>query len=95
MKKVHIIKAGFIISLLVVIFASWLQLTHDPAASTWLSVAAVLVTIFIATGIYEVLRSRRIANSEKIIWTLAFILFSGLTGLGYFLFERKRVVATQ
>ncbi len=87
------LKTGFIISLLFILFSSWLKLIHAQGANTWLNISAALVFIFIVTGIYEVLSSKRIDSSEKIMWTLAFILFSGLTGLVYFLMGRKRVVA--
>ena len=93
MKKGIILKTGFIISLLLILFSSWLKLIHAPGADTWLSISAALVFIFIVTGIYEVLNSKRIDSSEKIMWTLAFLLFSGLTGLVYFLVGRKRIVA--
>jgi heme A synthase len=93
MKKVTIVKTGFTISLLLVLFSSWLKLIHAPGADTWLSIAAALVIIFVGIGIYEVLSSKRIDNSEKIMWTVGFILFSGLTGLAYFFMGRKRVIA--
>ena len=94
MKLGTIVKWSFIISFIVTLIGAYLKITHAENAETLLIIGVIVTMIFIVSAIYEVRTSERIDNTEKTLWTLAFIFFSGITGLIYFLIGRKRIVST-
>ncbi len=87
-----IVKRSFIMSMLLTIIGAYLKITHSQGAETLLIVGVISTLIFIVSAIYEVRISTRIAFSEKTMWTIAFIFFSGLAGLIYFFIGRRRIV---
>jgi hypothetical protein len=88
-----LLKLSFISGFILTVAGAWLKIERQPAGQPLLVAALVLTLVFILTALYEVLTSRRISRWEKMLWTIAFILMSALTGLVYLLFERKRIVA--
>ena len=94
MKLGTIVKWSFIISFIITLIGAYLKITHAESAETLLIIGVIVTMIFIVSAIYEVRTSERIDNTEKTMWTLAFIFFSGITGLIYFLIGRKRIVTT-
>lgn len=93
MKLGTIVKSSFIASILITLFASYLKIIHAANAEYWMIAGVFAVLVFIVSAIYEVRTSTRIHNSEKNMWTFAFIFFSGLAGIIYFLMGRRRIVS--
>ena len=93
MKLETIVKTSFIISMLLTIIGAYLKITRSEGAETLLMVGLFSTLIFIVSAIYEVRTSTRIAPSEKTMWTIAFIFFSGLAGLIYFFIGRRRIAS--
>jgi hypothetical protein len=91
MKFGTIVKASFIISFITTLIGAWLKLTHSQGAETLLIIGVIATLVFIVTAIYEVRTSAKINNTEKTMWTLAFIFFSGVAGLIYFFIGRRRI----
>lgn len=92
MKLGTIVKTSFILSFIITLIGAWLKIIHTEAAETLLILGVIATLVFIVTAIYEVRTSSKIANTEKTMWTLAFIFFSGIAGLIYFFSGRKRIV---
>ncbi len=86
-----IVKWSFIIGFIAALLGAYLKITHLEGAETLLIVSVIATLIFIVTAIYEVRTSIRIGNTEKTMWTLAFIFFSGIAGLIYLINGRKRI----
>jgi hypothetical protein len=93
MKRDKILTTSFIVASITLIIGSWLKVVHYPGANTCLTVGLIAWLSFIIAAIYEVRTSNKVNETEKTIWTVAFILFSGITGLLYILFGRKRVTS--
>ena len=91
MKLGTIVKWSFIISFIITLIGVYLKITHSDGAETLLIIGIVATLVFIVSAIYEVRTSKRINNTEKTIWTIAFIFMSGLAGLIYFSIGRKRI----
>ena len=91
MKLGTIVKTSFILSFIITIIGAYLKITHSEGAETLLIIGVIATLIFIVTAIYEVRTSKRIDNTEKTMWTIAFIFMSGLAGLIYFFIGRKRI----
>ncbi len=94
MKLGTILKWSFIISFIFTLIGAYLKIKHSVSADPLLIIGIIATLVFIVTAIYEVRTSNRIDNTEKKIWTLAFIFFSGIAGLIYFFIGRKRVATT-
>ncbi|MDQ3279449.1 MAG: PLDc N-terminal domain-containing protein [Bacteroidota bacterium] len=93
MKLGMLVTTSFIISFMLTLAGACLKIMHAEGAGTWLTMGIIASILFIVTAIYEVRTSKRIDDTEKIVWTLAFIFFSGITGLIYILMGRKRIAA--
>jgi len=93
MKLGTVVVTSFIIGFCITLFGAYLKMTHAENADTWLTAGFIVTLVFVATAIYEVRQSERVNNTEKMLWTLAFIFFSGIAGLVYLLFGRKRMVS--
>jgi membrane protein CcdC involved in cytochrome C biogenesis len=94
MKLGTIVKASFIVSFLLTLIGAYLKILHSNEAETFLIIGLVASLIFIVTAIYEVRTSKRIDHRQKTLWTIGFILLSGVTGLLYIFIGRKNVAAT-
>jgi hypothetical protein len=91
MKLGTIVPVSYFISAAIIMIGAYRKIVHAPDADTWLAVGMIGFALFIATAIYEILRSPRIQFSEKVMWTVSLILFSGIAGLIYVFMGRKRV----
>lgn len=88
-----IVRTSFIISMLSALIGAYLKITHSEGTEFLLTVGVISTLIFIVSAIYEVRTSTKIDTSEKTMWTIAFILFSGIAGLIYFFISRRRIAA--
>ena len=93
MKLGTIVKTSFFGSLILVVVATYLKLTHVKEADTGLIIALIASLFFIVIAIYEIWSSKRIDRSEKTMWTIAFLFFSSIAGLIYILVGRKKIAA--
>lgn len=90
-----LIKTSFILSLVLTVTGAYLRITHAEGSDTWLTAAFMVSLVFIGAAVYEVRTSKRIDQMEKMMWTIAFILFSGITCLVYLLGGRKRIISNR
>ena len=93
MKTGPILKTSFAVIILCAIVGSYLKINHVGGALELLAIALGATIIFIITAVYEVSHSTRIGSSEKVMWTLGFILTSSIAGFFYLIAARKRIVA--
>jgi len=93
MKVGIIMKTSFMISILSTIIGAYLKIKHLEGVEILFIVGVIAIVIFIVSAIYEVRTSTRIAPSEKTMWTIAFIFFSGIAGIIYFFIGRKRIAS--
>jgi len=91
MKLGTLVKTSFTLSMVVTLIAAYLKITHAEGSETLLIIGIITTFIFIVSAIYEVRASTKIPTSEKTMWTIAFIFFSGLAGLIYILMGRRRI----
>ena len=58
----------------------------------WLLMAGIIfLAVYTITALYEILPSKKIDSSEKLMWTTGFLFFNTITGLVYLLTARKRI----
>jgi len=94
MKIGTMVKWSFIVSFIITLIGAYLKITHSEGAETLLIIGITATLVFIVSAIYEVRTSHQIDNSEKTMWTIAFIFMSGIAGLIYFFIGRKRITNT-
>ena len=92
MKLGTVVKTTFIVGLLITLIGAYMKMTHSQGAEAFLIIGVISWLSFIVTAIYEVRTSSRIDNTEKTMWTIAFILLGGIAGLIYFSMGRRRIV---
>ena len=68
------------------------RIMHYAGAETLLVIGVLTWLVFIITALYEVQRSATINRTEKLMWTVGFILIAGITAIIYLLFGRRKVV---
>jgi uncharacterized membrane protein SirB2 len=92
MKTNNPFKAAFAFSIVNVLIASYFKIMHLGYATPFLIIGLLLTLVYIVLGITEVQNSKKIAQKEKMIWTLGFIFLGFFTGLFYLASGRKRIV---
>lgn len=94
MKLDAMIKASLVAGLLFTILGLYLRLYQQDDSQHWYIVGVIANIVFMITAIYEV-QTARISRSEKLYWTIGFIILGVFVGLIYLLKARKRVVAAR
>jgi drug/metabolite transporter (DMT)-like permease len=92
MKIGNIVRWSYIVGLITTLAGAYLNILHAQGADVLLALGLGASLVFILTAIYEVQTSKRIGSQDKIMWTIALIFMSGIAGLMYFFWVRKRVV---
>jgi hypothetical protein len=88
------IKLSFGIMIAGVFIIGWLLFNDPNFPDKLLFPLAQLFSLpFIVTAVVELNSSNRIDKKEKTMWTFGFIALTLITGVLYFISERKRVVA--
>ena len=82
---------AFIIALVFSITGAFLKINHIDSSSIILAIGVVSNLIYIIVGINEVNSSTRIQSSEKVLWTIGFLVFNLFVGI-YYLIKRKNIV---
>ena len=93
MKLGNIVKSSFIISTLLTMVGAYLIAANSEEAGVLMIMAIIPSLVFIVSAIYEIRTSTKIDSSEKTMWTIALIISTGIAGLIYFFFARKRIAA--
>lgn len=91
MKLGTMVTSSFVSSFIIALIGAWLKIIHSTRAEIVLFIGIAATLVFVVTAMYELRTSPRIGNIEKTLWTLAFIFFSGITGLIYFFIRTKRI----
>ena len=81
----------FLIAFALTVIGAVMKIMHQPGADTLMMVSLVAFAIFIALAIYEVVSSPAFSRSEKVMWVVALIFFSGIAGLIYLLAGRRHL----
>ncbi len=82
---------AFIIAIFFSIIGAFLKINHVEYSSIILVIGVVSTLIYIIVGINEVNSSTRIQSSEKVVWTIGFLVFNLFVGI-YYLIKRKNIV---
>ncbi|MBK0370661.1 hypothetical protein [Flavobacterium agrisoli] len=91
-EKKNLFKKVFVIALIFSLIGAFMKITHQEYASIFLIIGIILTLAYVIIGIYEVNSSKKIQKTEKLFWTLGFVLFSFFVGLFYFLSGRTTAV---
>lgn len=90
-EKKNLFKRAFAVSLLFTLVGSMMKIYHWEYSSIFLIIGILSTLLYVVIGIYEVNNSKRINSSEKVLWTIGFIMFSFFVGLFYLISGRKKV----
>lgn len=73
------------------LIGGWLRIIHADNSDPILALSLVSWLVFTVAAIYEIVRSRKINHSEKLLWVLGLIFMNVVIGIVYLLAGRKRV----
>ena len=90
-EKKNLFVKAFVIGFSFSIIGALLKISHVGNSSIILVIGVILTLVYIVIGIYEVNNSTKLKSSEKIFWTIGFIMFSFFVGL-YYLIKRENIV---
>ena len=90
-----LVRISIVATFIGIFFGTYFKITHYEGADTLLAIGLIASLIFIITAIYEVNSSKRINGSEKVMWTIGFILTGSIAGLVYLFIGRKRVTESR
>ena len=82
-----------IAAIVVPLISAWAKLTHQPWVDNFMTVAIIVYFVSVVIGLMEVFKSEHIDNTEKVMWTVAFIFITTIGFICYVAFGRKRVIA--
>ena len=88
----NLLITAYLFSLVVLIIAVLLKILHLPFGEDFIVVALLITIFFSALSLYEIWSSKRIDQSEKIMWTFSFIFFNSFAAIIYILVARKRIL---
>lgn len=92
MNKDHILKTTFGISFICTVIGIALKIMHTWSSIPFLAIGIGLSAVYTVMVLLELLPSKRLNNSEKLMWLTGFIFFNTITGLLYFTGRRKKVI---
>ncbi|THD65862.1 hypothetical protein E7Z59_14880 [Robertkochia marina] len=81
-----------LLSLLLTLLASVMKVLHWAGAPLVLDLAFVLLIVYTILGLSDLWRNKNIKTSEKLLWTLSFLVFLWFSGLLYYKKEYKKAV---
>jgi len=90
-QKTNHFKTAFLLSFLFSAIGAMMKITHTDGYNIFLVLGILATILFMAIGIYEVNKSAKIGNSEKVMWTIAFLVLNFLAGLLYLISGRRRI----
>lgn len=91
MKQGTFLTISFLLSFVLTILGAYLKIMHATGADTILAIALFATLAYVLLAMYEVWSSDLFTHGEKIMWTVAFVLLSGIGGLIYLLMGRRRL----
>ena len=95
MNRFSLIKPVYFLTLATSIFATWSKLQHQPYAATLFGIVVGFFIVFIILAALEIIPSKRIGKSEKIMWIVGLAVMTTIVGFIYLLSARKRVLDTR
>ena len=93
MKRDHVLKLSFFISVIGILFGAVLKIMHSPFADLLLELSFAFYLVFAVLALYEVFQSNKIETVEKIMWTIGILFLGSIVGILYLLLVRKRIVS--
>ncbi len=92
MKRDHVLKISFFISVIGILFGAVLKIMHSPFADLLLELSFAFYLVFAVLAFYEVFQSNKIETAEKIMCTIGILFLGSITGILYLLLGRKNIV---
>ncbi len=88
MKKT-LYKISLSISLVLITIGALFKIMHYPGASLLLFLGMIISFIFIIIALEEIFIDKNNSQFEKLLWLIAFIFFSFITGTVYYFNNKK------
>ena len=95
MKQGTFLTISFLLSFVLTILGAYLKIMHNPAADTILIIGLIATPVYMLLALFEVWNTDVFTHSDKVMWTIAILLLSGIGGLIYFLMGRRRLTRVQ
>jgi hypothetical protein len=83
----------YFIGAAVIIFGALQKILHRPSADLLLQIGFISSIIFTGFAVYEIMQSKKIELSAKILWVIGLLLMNIIIGFVYITRERHKIVA--
>lgn len=93
MNAVRLFKIFIVLSVPVTIVGALFKLMHWPGGARLLSVGLLCSAGYILTALYLIFKSGK-PSIEKIAWLIAFVFFSLIAGIVFYIFEIPKLTKT-
>lgn len=95
MKAKNILVISFIVSIVTIFIGAMFKIMHYANADALLIIGIASWLVLVITALYEIQNSTRINRTEKLMWTVGFILAAGVAAIIYLSIGRQKIIKEQ
>lgn len=95
MQKTRFLALNFFVGTAISITGAYLKIIHAANAQPWLVVGFIMGVVFLAIALPEIMQSRRISSTEKLMWVTGLLFVSTIAGFMYLTRGRQRIINTK
>ncbi len=82
---------AFVLSVISSVLGAFLKILHVPGANILFIIWVLLTVLYIVVALYEIYTSPRLQLSEKIMWTVTFLVATMLAAILYMIVCRPKL----
>ena len=94
-RKRILVTSFFLLGTITLINGAYLKVNHFAYADSLLLIGLIITVIVTLLALYEIHSSSKVQRTEKVLWTLGFLMMNTITGFLYFLIYRKEIIKKQ
>jgi hypothetical protein len=91
MNKLNLFDSTFLLSYLTALIGAMLKILHLSGGELLLSLGLLTTIAYVIIALYQIYNSDHYTTSQKLRWTIGFILFFVFAGMLYFLKGRRKI----
>lgn len=85
-------KLSFLASIVFTIAGVYMKLNNVTGSDYILAIGIIATLTYMIIGIWEVNKSKKLRDGQKVMWTIGFIALNFFAGLLYLTSGRKRII---
>ena len=94
-RKRILVTSVFLLGTITLINGVYLKVNHFAYADSLITIGLIMTVIVTLLALYEIHSSSKVQRTEKLLWTLGFLMMNTITGFLYFIIYRKEIINKQ